>query len=284
MGEKIRDIRTIELCNAPLMVELNEGYTKKQGRVIHIQNKYFRYLLTEKEFCRLASSILRADVEQKYIKAHSYLAEDRKVKNFYRTESLNCFLGISLLNESDIRYAILEANDKVIRIMVNPEDRKEFHSLVRKSGWTPLPHPFGKTHGYIFLYQMHEFEIYEFEGFYYEVYYELPCKSLTEHMWMPLDRSVQKKLWNGIEKKEGIRLVGIEQYWIWRVTQCIFQKVSVDLDDIEFFNSHKEVLSNESLRESLLLIVFNFTDKLLGFVRDEKYEDIIPTYYSFIDY
>ena len=66
MGEKIRDVYPITLIGSKLMVELNEGYSKQQGRVIHIQNNKFRYLLKEKDFYTLSSNILRANAAERF--------------------------------------------------------------------------------------------------------------------------------------------------------------------------------------------------------------------------
>jgi hypothetical protein len=41
MGEKIKDIKSIGVSGMELMIELNEGYAKKEGRLIHIQNDKF---------------------------------------------------------------------------------------------------------------------------------------------------------------------------------------------------------------------------------------------------
>ena len=60
MGEKIRDIHPIKIGNSSLMIELNEGYTASEGRLIHIQNKKFRYLLRESDFYHLSSMVMRA--------------------------------------------------------------------------------------------------------------------------------------------------------------------------------------------------------------------------------
>lgn len=72
MGEKIRDIREINILGMPLMVELNEGYNKKEGRVIHIQNSDFRYYLKEREFLHLAAAIIRANEELEILKGGKY--------------------------------------------------------------------------------------------------------------------------------------------------------------------------------------------------------------------
>lgn len=60
MGEKIKDLRKINLGNNQLVLELNEG-THKNGKYdIHLQNHRFRLNVDEKDFIRIASCIMYA--------------------------------------------------------------------------------------------------------------------------------------------------------------------------------------------------------------------------------
>jgi hypothetical protein len=67
MGEKIKDIKEINVAGSKLMIELNEGYNH-EGNLIHIQNDKFRYSLTEKDFLEFVGTILRAKAELDYLK------------------------------------------------------------------------------------------------------------------------------------------------------------------------------------------------------------------------
>lgn len=283
MGEKIRDIRPINLIGNDLMVELNEGYTKSQGRVIHIQNKKFRYLLTEGDFYAVASDIMRAAVELNYIKTH--LPEpDIAVPTKGEASALAEFRFLQGIKDSDVEYRILEIRNHVLTLLVRPECYKMFRKHAKKAGLKKLEHPFGKRHGYRFLYQMHEFEIYEEKGYYYEVMCQLPCKSLTPKMWMPLDKCVQKALWTDKREREGYSYVADEEMWIYRMTSCIFTQMDITPDDRTFFEESRSVLNSESLRQKLLLIVFGFADTLLELAKERDYDHIIEKYYSYSDY
>lgn len=68
MGEKVRDIKKITVVNTDFMVELNKGYTKREGDLIHIQNDAYRLCLREKEFLKLCGAFMRAKCELDYIK------------------------------------------------------------------------------------------------------------------------------------------------------------------------------------------------------------------------
>ncbi len=68
MGEKIKDIREIDIIGGRLMVELNEGSSGKE-RHIHLQTPKFRYLFRETEFMELMCRTLRAEAELRYLKS-----------------------------------------------------------------------------------------------------------------------------------------------------------------------------------------------------------------------
>ena len=285
MGEKIRDIRTVNLIGNDLMVELNEGYTKSQGRVIHIQNKKFRYLLTEGDFYTVASDILRAAVELRYIKTHLPQPDIAvPLGNGETSSKVTEFAFLKAVQKSDIDYRILEVRSHVLTLMVKPECYKVFRKYAKKEGLKRLEHPFGKRHGYRFLYQMHEFEIYESNGYYYEIMCQLPCKSLTPKMWMPLDKCVQTALWTDKNEIDGYHYVADEELWIYRMTQCIFTKMNLTDEDCVFFEAHRNVLKSQSLRQKLQMIVFGFADTLIKEAENAEYDRIIEDYFSYSDY
>ncbi|MCM1496839.1 MAG: hypothetical protein NC124_00030 [Clostridium sp.] len=283
MGEKIRDIRPVNLIGNDLMVELNEGYTKSQGRVIHIQNSKFRYLLTEDDFYAVASDIMRAAVELDYIKTH-LPQPDIAVPAGEEASALKEFGFLQDLTDSEVEYRILGIRNHVLTLLVRPECYKMFRKYAKKERLKKLEHPFGKRHGYRFLYQMHEFEMYEKNGYYYEIMCQLPCKSLTPKMWMPLDKCVQKALWTDKRMIEGYPYVADEEMWIYRMTSCMFTRMDITPEDRTFFEENRGVLSSESLRQKLLLIVFGFADTLLELARERDYGHIIEKYYSYADY
>lgn len=285
MGEKIRDVRPIHLIGGDLMVELNEGYTKSQGRVIHIQNNKFRYLLKEGDFLKVAADIMRAREELHYIKEHPPVP-DIKIPECDPKEAtkLSEFGFLKQLEERDVTYRVLEVRKSVVQIIVKPECHKDFRRIAKKAGLKSVAHPYGKRHGYIFLYQMKPFEMYEKNGLYYEVMCQLPCKSLTPKMWMPLDKCVQKALWTECNMVDGYPYVGEEEAWIYRVTKCIFTKMSFSPLDIAYLEERRDVLDSDTLREKLSLVVFGFADTMLEMVKQSDYEGLLQAYYGYINY
>ncbi len=61
MGEKIKDLKEVQLGKNTLMLEKNKGTHGDYKFDIHLQNSEFRLNMTEKDFCRMACAILFAN-------------------------------------------------------------------------------------------------------------------------------------------------------------------------------------------------------------------------------
>lgn len=68
MGERIRDLNTISIGNAELVIEENLGTRKGSKFDIHIQNKNFRINITERDFCKIAACIMYANENLRHYK------------------------------------------------------------------------------------------------------------------------------------------------------------------------------------------------------------------------
>ena len=68
MGELIKTINKINLCNTILNVELNKPSGKSKDLEIHLQNTLFRYSLNEREFLKINAAILEAERQFKHLK------------------------------------------------------------------------------------------------------------------------------------------------------------------------------------------------------------------------
>lgn len=282
MGEKIRDVQCIHLANKELMVELNEGYTKEQGKVIHIQNPVFRYLLNEDEYILAASLIMRGAVELQYIKSQQMSS---KLCDPGNTNEDNLdFSLIKVIQDKSINYRILEKRDKVLTIIIDSNSFLRFKKDVIPSIDQILWHPQGEKYGYTFLYQMHPFEMYRDKGYYYEVFYEMPCLSLTPKTWMPLDKIVQRSLWDYWREEDGFFYASDEDTYIYFLTRCLFYYRQFHEKYTAFFVSHPNILESKTFINKLHKIVFNYTERLVEILKNRDYENIIKDYYSFTNY
>lgn len=68
MGEKIKDIKTIQIGNSSLNVELNEATVKGGNKWIHVQNNFVRVQFSENDFIKILACILKSEERLKYNK------------------------------------------------------------------------------------------------------------------------------------------------------------------------------------------------------------------------
>lgn len=288
MGEKIRDIKQIKIGNSSLMVELNEGYTATQGRLIHIQNEKFRYLLTEQDFYHLSSMFMRAWSEFDYLKKQEVTCKkegDFNLKRFNDIK-LNSILQeiTEHFNKRSINYRLLDSNNDTISFLVNVKHLQLLENTMNDLHFKRVDHPLGSKRGYIFLYQMHPFQMFQSKGINIEIFCELPCRSITAKTWIPLDRAIQREAWGNPEESNGILWCESKSRYIYILSRAIF------LDS--GFSSHTKgelskmtlVLSGNSFRYLLSTVYFKYTDSLIEKLSNQDYDSIISDYYHFVKY
>lgn len=288
MGEKIRDLHPIKIGKSSLMIELNEGYTADEGRLIHIQNKKFRYLLKENDFYHLSTMVMRAWSEFDYIK--NLKVEQKNEDDFPIRESVSDDtikkkqnLG-QLLQNQGIDYRFLDIQNCMLTLLV-PEDRlAKFKEIIKKNGAIPMNHPLGKDYGYIFLYQMKPFMLFKLNGILLEVYCQLPCASLTPKTWIPLDRMIQKMVWDNKEFEDGVFICNKFCQFIYHLCWAIFYNKGFSKFAKSFLVNNKPAEWTSTMKECLSLVFFNYTQSLIDQIEAGCFDTIIPNYYSFLDY
>ena len=279
MGEKIRDLNSISIGNAQLMIELNEVYTKEEGRVIHVQNPHFRYLIDESGFVELAATILRAKDELYYFKDNNKGSASKQnnheiCREYTKTQSEI----ISLLEGVDFR--VIEKTSSLLSIIVNPSDANNIARFVSAaSRFKKLLHPYGKEYGYTFLYQMHQFELYQYQNDYVEVYYELPAYSLTPKVWMPLDKKIQARVWTDAKTELDDTI-----FYIYKLAYAFFFEHCFTEKTIQYLKSMRFVLKDEAFSDLLKTVFFKYSDRLLEKLQNEEFDELIKDYYTFLDY
>lgn len=288
MGEKIRDIKPIKIGNSSLMIELNEGYTPADGRLIHIQNKKYRYLLKETDFYHLCSIVMRSWSEFDYIKKKK--VEQRSKEDFGEREPIGegtkCCLDkiASGLEKKNITYRVLDVQNRLVSICLKEDEIHEFELLIKVLGGKKDIHPYSETYGYVFLYLMTPFLLYKLDNIYIEVFCQLPCASLTPKNWIPLDRMVQKRLWSNAELIDNISWVDPITRYIFHLCWAVFHNNGFSDYERKYLSENKPLLEDINLRNCLLMIFFNFTDSLIGFLKIDDFDNIIPHYFHFKEY
>jgi len=289
MGEKIKDLNSIKIGSSELMVELNEGYTKNEGRLIHVQNKHFRYLLKEKHFLQLASTILRAKCEMDYYKSTKIQKIQRAFIESHqvpRDEDRKVTYNIcEEFEKRSIDYRMIEVGRKYVTIIVNNSFYEQFQEMVvADSSIKKCIHPYSEQLGYIYLYQMRAFELYLVQDTYVEIYFQLPCMSLTPQNWIPLDQAIQSRVWERQESADGIRHMDALSYCIYRICWSVFKKEAFSKYDIELLSRNIELLQADESRKLLEKVFFNYTENMLELMEKNAYTEIIPAYYAFNNY
>lgn len=277
MGEKIRDLKEINIGKVKLMVELNEGYTASQGRVIHIQNNRFRYLLKENDFLHLCSEVIRANDELKYLKSHPVKDSKKISTNIIHTgtmsDSLKSFAN--LLESHNIDYRIVEEGNGYNTIIINLSSRGLFKDFIRSQSndIKQLEHPYGELFDYKFLYKMKRFELYKYKNELFEIYYQLPCMSTTTKTWIPLDSAIQKRIWAHNNNKYLDEI----SYYIYRLCWAIFKDNSFSTSTIKVLEKNTNLIKSEELKEYLKSVFFGYTETLLNLLNNKEYENIIES-------
>lgn len=288
MGEKIRDIRPISIGNTSLMVELNEGYSVSQGRLIHIQNKKFRYLLTEEDFYHLSSMVLRSWSEFNYIKKSKVI--NRKENEFSKRELISEDTRLFVKNtseklqEKNVEHRVLDVQNNLVTLIVKEKDLQIAKNLFTQK-LKQYYHPYGTINKYHFLYQMNEFLMYKNNnGVFIEVFCQLPCASITPKTWIPLDRKIQNHLWECRDIKNGVCWADSISQFIYHLCWAVFHNQGFSPYAKQFLSEQNYCLEQDEIKELLELVFFNYSPVLINYLKEGSYDKIIPNYYSFTDY
>ncbi|MCR4585614.1 MAG: hypothetical protein K5686_07810 [Lachnospiraceae bacterium] len=288
MGELIKNLHPITLGKEELMVELNEGGSKKTGKIIHIQNKDFRLELWEKDFLRLSATILRAKSELDHLKQKEKnrqypLIMGGAAEADQHTMQLTGEFCAELA-KAGIAYRIVDKTKELVTIIVNPGNRELFMKTAKKiSGVKRKPHPSGILFGYKFLYKMKPFLMYEMKGLYIQVFFQLPCYSLTPKTWIPLDRAIQARVWSEENVRDGLCVLDDVSAYIYRLCLAVFKKRGFNDRDVCYFESYAAVTEEAVFTELMKKVFFSYSEKLIQDMKDRKYDTLLAGYYGYCE-
>lgn len=285
MGEKIRDIKSIKIGKSSFMVELNEGYSASQGRLIHIQNKKFRYLLTEKDFFHLSAMVMRSWSEFSYLKHKlPIINKITEIDESTRNTSEVVDKIVHAFSRNRVDYRLLDTKRYMISIVVQDKDLLQAENAFADVGARKKAHPMGKESGYQFLYQMHPFLMYEIEGYNIEIFCQLPCRSITAKTWIPLDRMIQRRMWS---VKKHVK----DAYWcddscryIFLLCWAIFVDQGFSPHIVTALKSSTALLNEDGVEELFSTVFFSYSSSIIKKLKNNDFENIIPEYYGFINY
>lgn len=195
---------------------------------------------------------------------------------------MNTFL-ISL-NEKNVDYRIIDKSSNHLRILMKNSDKDIFINLLKDSGYKNTIHNLSKNNGYVYRYQLHELELYAKDEKKIEIYYELPCMSLTPKTLIPLDKLIQNEAWKNVNQIGNMKFLSEEIYMVFLVTQCIFGECCFDNNAQRFLQEKKEILNSKKVNKYLKKIFFSYTDQLIRLLNQNNFADIYIDYISFLNY
>lgn len=288
MGEIIKNLHSIKIGSETLMIELNEGYFKDQGRLIHIQNPHFRYQISEKDFLIMSSEILRSRREMEYVKSDTYIKKITPKHAVYTDATEKTQIAekeiASLLKSKGIDYRLISDGENFFTLLINPKCKDDFLALIcdKKRNIVEIDHPYTEKAGYIYLYQMDPFKLYTYEDIYMEVYFQLPCRSLTDKTWIPLDKTIQKYIWNNLTcNEDGLLLLDTFDKIIFYITWSVFNTHCFSDISKSYIDSNIEFTYKPVFSTLLKSVFFNYSDQLICMLQSGEYDSIIEHYYKY---
>ena len=215
---------------------------------------------------------------------------------FYKAEDIHA--TFDFLNANAIEYLLtkniadeLPAKLKIgkdIDIIVHPKDYEKFKILMQNFGYKRIIHPHGKETGWRFIYGAHEniFLTNPANKLIVDAYAELCTKSISMNAWLPLDKIIQKSIWENKVWDDANKwwILDDENLVIYLLTRSVFEKGGFTDAYISDIEKRKNLLKNSSARQKLEKIFFKFADTLIEKVNRKQYENILIEYITFTDY
>ena len=131
---------------------------------------------------------------------------------------------------------------------------------------------------------MRPFELICIDNIYCEIFFQLPCMSLTPFTWMPLDKIIQELIWSSCDIKDKLRIINPVCLYIYRLCWAVFKDKGFSAYTCEVLRNNRNVLDEKIFYECLSKVFFNFSDELISLLNEELFDEIIPHYRKFNKY
>ena len=205
----------------------------------------------------------------------------------------------SLLNKSKLNYIItwninneLPSALKVgkdIDILINKNDEKKFINFFHANNYQTTNHPFRYD---IFLYGVDRFEFkymnYD-NNIDFDMVFQIAVRSLDAGQFIPLDQIVQESAWKNkrfekISDDFGYWTLSYEDELICLVARSIFDKREFKSGHIKRINELFKIINKNDVLEKFNMIFFEYTSRLIKYIEDQNYNEIINNYLKFKEY
>lgn len=204
------------------------------------------------------------------------------------------------LNKSEIEYVLIKnidkelpeclPNGKDIDIVVKDNDIDCFENMMKTTGFECMVHPLGISKGYQFLYGLTEPTFWRMTKgsmiLCVDVTTKLCCKSLVPKTWIPLDRKIQERIWHKREwdNENHWWIMDAETRFVYYLVRCIFDKQCFDRKYVGEIEHAMNLVDMQVVRTLLRVIFFKYTDRLLEFITEKRYNEIYLDYVSYRNY
>ena len=179
---------------------------------------------------------------------------------------------------------------KDIDILVRLDERERYATIMKENRFLYRVHPLGRENGYRFCYQLPEYQFWQKknieETMYIDTSFTLMCKSLTPHCWVPLDSSINERVWRCKVWNPSLHCWQLDDdtLLVYLLARCVFDKRFFSDGYCQEIEARKENLSHPVVIDMLQTVFYRFTEELVQLIRDGCYSEIIGRYTRFTDY
>ncbi len=244
--------------------------------------------IDEKYFFEFAATVLRAGSEMDYIRQKGAPDGKRDRRQAiepgeatWKTAEAFC----EGLEKCGIDYRVIELHDRLATLIVNPQDFELFRGYVEDNrDLQKLQHPYGELFQYRFLQQMRPFELLKYQDTFFEIYFQLPCRSTASRTWIPFDGIVQQRIWKADTRGTHMEELDSIARYVYRLCWCIFvNRAFADADEV-FFDRNVNLLAEKEMADCLATVFFKYTARLTELLKKGEYSSLISDYYAFDQY
>lgn len=190
---------------------------------------------------------------------------------------------IKKISEADISYALLDEENRGVRILLEESDKQKFLKLAKTNGWKKLRDKSGD----LYLYGIERFWYYQMEEIRLTVCFRLACRSTLNSGWVPLDRKINSGALNrtvsdGSNSK--IRRLEPTDELCYLLAKCVYTDHIFQQCDRERIQKCLIQVKEPEVSDKLAGIFFHFTPVLLDMLQKKEYEDIERALWQYADY
>ncbi len=148
----------------------------------------------------------------------------------------------------------------------------------------------GKLNGWQFLYGLDEYQFWKLKhyrkDFYIDASFALSCKSIAPYAWIPLDKKLQKRVWENRKwnNKLSTWMMDSETQIVYYFVRCVFDKSCFIKNYVMEIESLFDIVDMDIVKELLSTVFFKFTNRLIEMAENGDYDNIRNYYLAFDKY